>query len=269
MRIPAKLVCLHAVIAVRAFATLISLSGPTTNNGTPCTPSQSGCIRGDPALYELYGVQITQPTMSDPLWKLTMETNYPTVISGNTIPPAQGFDGLLYSTSDFIMTWGGNDYGIVLAQHIQGGNTVDSYLPGHLYQAPNTTPDLVPSGFANTTGQPGVLPGSSNPDFPVWLAAGGTELGTGTVTVTQGGSGTPAAYTITVEFSAPQSFLSKTPVTIEASSWVCANGVIAGTGQFPGGTGSTVPEPTSGFLIGPGLVALALKWRKYHARTRS
>jgi hypothetical protein len=186
-------------------------------------------------------VQLTQPSGGNPNWTLTIETNYPTTISGNVIPPAQwGVDGQFYSTSDFLISWQGIDYGIVLAQHIKAGNPVDTYLPGSLYQAPNIPFDLVLSGDPNDLGAPGVLPSAPRRDSPVWLSPGGSLLGLGTVTVVSGGNGTPAQYTITDQFSAPADFLSTGSFQIEAASWVCFNGVIVGTGSF---VNAAVPEP--------------------------
>lgn len=252
--VSAKLIATAAITAIGALASTQSWVGPTTVSGTPCIIGSAGCVMGGDQ-YDIFGAQLTQPTVGDPLWTLTIETNYPAAITGNTIPPAEwGVDLLLYSISDFLISWNGNDYGIVLAQHIKGSNPVDSYVAGGLYQAPNILQDLVLSGTNNTHLASGVLPDSPRPNFPVWLAPGGTQLGTGTITVAQTGSGTPAQYTITARFTAPDTFLASGVFTIDASSWVCANGIITGSGNFT--SPSEVREPRTMGLAAAGLILL-------------
>jgi hypothetical protein len=265
MSVSLKLPALFAVTALLSFATTsINIPGPTTPAGVPCLATDPTCVKGDPALYAIYGVQLTQNTATN--WTLNIETNYPAKITGNTIPNAQwGVDLQFYSISDFLIHWNGQDYGVVLSPHIKAGNTVDSYVGGNLYQAPNTQFDLVLSGTNNTIPlAPGVIPQSPRPDGPVWLAPGGTQLGTGTVTVAQGGNGTPAAYTITDQFTAPVNFLSAGDFQITASSWVCFNGVIVGggTGGTAGGTGGQVPEPGTFLLSLPVLLLFARRLRQ-------
>jgi len=264
MYLPPKLLVVFAATAMLSFATpTYNFSGPTTPTGVPCMASDPTCVIGSASLYAIYGAQLTQNTATT--WTLSIETNYPATITGNVIPTAQwGVDLQFYSISDFLINWNGNDYGIVLSQHIKAGNTVDSYVGGDLYQAPNTSPDLIVSGTNNVVLSPGVLPSSPRPNQPVWLAPGGTQLGTGTVTVANTGSGTPAAYTITDQFSAPANFLSTGSFTIDASSWVCANGVIVGTGTV-GGTGGQTPEPGTFLLSLPALLLLFLGRRALRA----
>jgi hypothetical protein len=259
MSVSVKLPALFAFTAFLSFATTsLNFSGPTTPAGVPCLASDPTCVLGDPTLYAIYGVQLNQNTATN--WTLKMETNYPAKITGNTIPTAQwGIDLQFYSISDFLIHWNGQDYGIVLSPHIKAGNPVDSYVGGNLYQAPNTQFDLVLSGDPNILLAPGVLPGSPRQTGPVWLAPGGAQLGTGTVTVAQGGNGTPAAYTITDQFTAPVNFLSSGAVDITASSWVCFNGVIVGEAS---GGGSGVPEPSTFLLSLPVLLLFARRLRQ-------
>jgi len=255
-----------AAAGLSSYATTISFEGPTTPTGAPCAASDPACVIGG-ASFVLYGVQITQPSGANPFWTLTLETNYPALITGNVIPPAQwGVDLLSYSIADFMIHSNGVDYAIVLGQHIKAGVAVDSYVAGNLYQAPNVNPDFVPSG-TNTTlfGTTGILPDSSRPNFPIWLAPGGTQVGAGTITVVQGGNGTPAQYTITDTFSAPAGFLDTGDFSISASSWACANGLIVGTGTFVGGESGQggVPEPST-LLLFPTAFLLSVLLRRHY-----
>lgn len=219
--------------------TVIDFPGPTTPTGVPCSAADPSCVLGG-APFAIYDVQLAAPMGGGTQWTLTIQTNYPVAIVGNTIPTVQwGVDGQFYSTSDFLIHWNGQDYGIVLAEHILAGSPVDSYVAGNLYQAPNIPFDIVLSGNPNSGGGPGVLPSSPRPNGPVWLAPGGNLLGAGVLTITAGGSGTPAQYTITDVFTAPAGFLASGDFQIEASSWVCFNGVIVGTGNFT----TQIPEP--------------------------
>jgi hypothetical protein len=256
----AKLTCVFVLTGLASFGSTVSFSGPTTETGIPCSASDPQCVIGGLA-YAIFGAQLTEPSGASNLWTLTIETNYPALILGNMIPPAQwGVDLLNYSIADFMIHWAGNDYAIVLAQHIKGSNPADGYVAGNLYQAPNVSPDFVPSG-TNTTlfGTTGILPDSPRPNFPIWLAPGGTLLGTGTVTVANTGSGTPAQYTITDTFTAFPGFLSTGDFDISMASWACANGIIVGGG------GSFVPEPGTMILI-PSFALLSLLMRSLRAR---
>ncbi len=250
----AKLVLASIATAAISSATMVSFTGPTTPTGVPCSVSDPQCVIGGQP-YAIYGAQLTTPSAGNPLWTLTIETNYPAAITGNVIPPAQwGVDLQDYSIADVLISWQGHDYGIVLAQHIKAGNPVDSYVAGNLYLAPNVSPDFVPSGTNNTLGVPGILPDSSRPNAPIWLAAGGTLLGTGTITVVNNGNGTPAQYTITDTFSAPADFLGADTFSIMLSSQACANGLIVATGS--------IPEPSTLFLFPAGLLLLSVLARK-------
>jgi hypothetical protein len=201
------------------------------------------------APYEVFVAQLTQPTGGNPDWVLTIETNYPTSISpGNVIPTvAWPANNLQYSIGDFLITWNGVDYGVVLSPHVQAGVAVDTgFQSGNLYQAP---------GFQLSST---VLPVSPDPNQPVWLASVGTLLGAGTVTVAQTGDGnTTGMYTITDEFSAPPDFLSTGTFTIEFSPQVCANGLVTGTGSFA--PQLTLPEPGTFSLMIPALLLVGYR----------
>jgi len=264
-----KLSLLLSFTALLVSAGTISFSGPTTLAGVACNVGDPGCVNG--TAYVVYGVQLTQPTASNSNWVLTIEMNFPdcpaaspgcntqgnVATPGNTLPNHLWSDGLLYSAADFLINWNGKDYGILLAQHIQGGNSVDSYVAGDLYQAPNSSPDLITAiQVLNSGGSNGPF----RPNQPVWLAPGGNLLGAGNISIIAGGNGTPAAYTITDQFSAPAGFLSDGhSFTITADSYVCANGIIVGTTSFTGPSSGT-PEPGTFLLALPGL--LALGWRR-------
>ena len=187
---------------------------------------------------------------------------------GSVIPPGQwGGDQQFYSISDFLIHWNDNnqDYGVVLAPHIQAGVSDGSTYatgggngsPGSLYQAPNIPFDEVYAGMDNSFKAPGVLPGAQGErsNQPVWLAPGGALLGAGTVSVAVTGDGiTTPMYTITDLFSAPAGFLATGDVTVFASSYVCANGIVVGTGTFASPNMGGVPEPGTFVLVAPALV---------------
>ena len=256
-----RLLATVALTAVVSFGSTGSFSGPTTPTGLICSVADPQCVIGG-VQYAIFGAQLTEPPNGSNLWTLQIETNYPALITGNIIPPAQwGVDLLNYSIGDFMIHWNGQDFAIVLGQHIKASNPVDSYVPGNLYQAPNTSPDFVPSG-TNTTlfGTTGILPDSPRPNFPIWIANGGTQVGTGMVTVLNTGSGTPAQYTIIDTFTAFPGFLQTGDFTISMASWSCANGVIVGPGTF-------VPEPATFFLVLP-VLALPLVSRLRGVRCR-
>jgi len=271
-----------------AFATTVSF-GPSHATGfvgpefedntyTPCNVGDIGCVQGDASAFALYGVQLTSPSSGN-IWTLTIELNYAmckpgtsgcslsgTIIPGSVIPPGQWSDGSYNSISDFLINWNNQDYAVVLAPHIQAGSSVASYVAGNLYQAPNTQFDEVYSGIPNDFGAPGVLTGSPERDLPVWIAAGGALLGAGTVSVALGGNGTPAMYTITDQFSAPDGFLATGDFTAIASTYPCANGIGAGTGSFAGGNMGGVPEPGTFVLVAPALVLFWFGRRLFRER---
>jgi hypothetical protein len=218
-------------------------------------PPSGQPIIGSPFEYQVFGVQLTQPTLINPNWILQIETNYPGTITGNTIPPvAYGGPTTFFSIGDFLIIWNGVDYGVVLAPHVKVSLTpVDGYTAGNLYQT---------SGFQNSGSIMGA--DSPNPPFPIWINPGATQIGTGNVTVATTGDGLSAAkYTITAAFTAPPDFLGTGPFQISFSSYSCGNGVL--TGSFDPGSG--VPEPATLFLIGPALLLLIAISRRVVSQT--
>ena len=155
------------------------------------------------------------------------------------IIPDYAYEGVLFPISDFLISWNGNDYGIVLHPH-------DGYAAGDFYEAATfqTSKDVMG----------GQVPDIPRPELPVLLGQGGALLGAGTLAAAAnpGGNGvTSAMYVITDQFSAPSTFLSSGNFTIYASSYVCANGYITGTDPV-------VPEPVSFLLVGSALLTLGL-----------
>jgi hypothetical protein len=207
-----------------SFANTISFTGP------------SDTIIGDPYYYDIFGVQLTQPTGSNSDWVATIETNYPETIPGSPdVVPPYVYNGTPYGMGDLLFTWNGNDYGIVLTPH-------NGYAAGDLYEA---------SGFL-TSGQVMGAAASPRPSVPVLLAPGGSLAGVGFLSGAETGNGvTTGLYTVTDDFSAPAGFLSTGEFGIQVSSYVCANGYITGSGSFPG---EPVPEPGTFLLLAPALV---------------
>lgn len=258
----ATFAALFAVAISTASAATISFVGPVypkdqglgKAEGTPCSITDPKCILGEPSVFEVFGAQITQPTASNPLWTLTIETNYgpPDVNlipgSPDVVPPyvyAPGFSP--FSIGDFLIQSGGVDYAVVLHPH-------DGYAAGSLYKA---------SGYVTSTV---VTMGQfvQNPNHNVQLAPGGMLVGAGTLTGSATGDSVNSAhYTLVDKFAAPANFLSG-PFTIDFSSYACANGIIEGGsgGGFTGGVGGDVPEPTTALLVAPALFAAALFRRR-------
>src|SRR5271156_2517587 len=111
-----------ALLAASAHASTITFSGPENTSGDPCTPGNEGCVIGTLSDYTIFGASLTQPATPTGDWVLTIDTNYPATIPNNStsIPTATWpADGAQYSISDFLITWQGNDYGIVLSPHVQ------------------------------------------------------------------------------------------------------------------------------------------------------
>ncbi len=252
-----KLLFLFTLTTVGAFASTISFVGPVypkdqgpgKAEGTICNISDPKCILGEPAIFEVFGAQLTSPMGAMTQFTLTIQTNYgpPTshLIPGSpdVVPSYVYTTGLSpFFIGDFLIMSGGVDYAVVLHPH-------DGYAAGSIYKA---------SGYITasvaTMGQ-----FMQNPNHNVLLAAGGTLVGSGTLTGAETGNGVSAAqYTLTDTFSAPAGFLS-TPFNIDFSSYLCGNGVLEGSsGGFNGGVGGGTPEPATFLLIGPilGLAAL-------------
>ncbi|MBZ5584636.1 MAG: hypothetical protein LAQ30_20970, partial [Acidobacteriia bacterium] len=204
-------VCLASVSW--AFASNITFQGPFG-------PTDASVI-GPHEYFDIQDATLTQPSMQGGDWTLTIHTNYGVALPGgppgNIVPDFRHF-----AAADFLISWNGGFYGIVLHGH-------DGYAEGDLYQA---------SGFQ--TAQQAI----KSPTFPdvspdVWLAPGGTLLGTGTLSAGLYGDGiSQAAFSITDHFQAPAGFLAGGAFTVQTASADCGNGVLSGGGSFP-----PVPEP--------------------------
>ncbi len=180
MSLSTKLLLLLTTFGMASFANTISFTGP------------SDTIIGDPYYYDIFGVQLTQPTGSNSDWVATIETNYPETIPGSPdVVPPYVYNGTPYGMGDLLFTWNGNDYGIVLTPH-------NGYAAGDLYEA---------SGFL-TSGQVMGAAASPRPSVPVLLAPGGSLAGVGFLSGAETGNGvTTGLYTVTDDFSAPAGFL--------------------------------------------------------------
>ena len=256
MSLYTKLPLLFSVTAL-TYATTITFVGPSYPNptvpnfGLPCTLADVHCILGDPLAFEVFQASITQPTLANPNWVLQIQTNYGNENSTPLIPGSPDVVPNYFNTQvggtfgigDAIFTSNGKIYGVVLHPH-------DGYLAGDLYQAfgYQTSAQVEASGPHN---------GIVNPNGIVWIAAGGSLAGTGTLTGAQTGNGiTAARYTLTDQFSAPPDFLATgTTFGFYFTSYACANGVIVGSGGFTGG----VPEPGTLALCVPALLLLGFR----------
>jgi hypothetical protein len=205
-----------------------------------------GSVAGPFADFALQDVSLTTPSTPGGEWTVTIHTNYGAGLpgpAGDVIP-----DFGSYAASDFLICWNGGFYGIVLHSH-------DGYTAGDLYQA---------AGF-QTTGQVRQDP-SSDPaeNRDVWLDAGGSLVGTGTVSAAGYGDGvTQALYTVTDMFQAPDGFLSGGDFEIQMSSADCANGYVTGLGSFDGSL-PHVPEPGAVWLFAT--IVLITWWRLRKSR---
>jgi hypothetical protein len=224
-----------AVTAMASFATTITFTNPFFG--------QPGHTVGDPLIFDIEDVKLTQPTTPGGLWTLQVDTNYGTQLPGaNEVVPSF-MDGLLtFFMSDVLIQQRNNFYGIILHSH-------DGYIAGDLYSA---------AGFQNAT---------QFTTNPVLLDTGGTLLGTGTETAQQNGTtrtpgfGTTfSEFTVTVTFHAPADFLSGGDFTLDASSATCGNGFL--TGRVP-----PVPEPGTWALMASALVLIGLGAMRRKVRT--
>jgi len=209
-----------------------------------------GSVIGDHSKFDIESATLTQPTTTGGDWTVTIDTNYGTALPGSpdVVPDFTDF-GVTLAAADFLISWNGGDYAVVLNAH--GG-----YGAGNLYQG---------SGFLTAQQVLGLSTSQyiyhSTDD--VWLAGGGTLQGAGTVSAAPLGDGTTEAeYAITDTFAAPAGFLASGDFTIQMSSADCANGYMTGTGNFGGGTsgGGQLPEPATALLVAP--AAVWLLWRR-------
>lgn len=236
-------------IAVSALLFSSALFGDSVTFLGPFGPTD-GSVIGDHSKFDIQSVTLTQPTTPGGDWTVTIDTNYGTALPGSpNVVPDFTDSGVTLAASDFLISWDGNDYAVVLNGH-------SGYSAGNLYES---------SGFLTAQQVLAV----SNPEYiyhtgdDVWLAGGGSLQGAGTVSAAPLGNGTTQAeFAITDTFAAPAGFLSSGSFTIQVSSADCANGYVTGTGNFGGGGtgGGEVPEPASALLLTP--VAAWLLWRR-------
>jgi hypothetical protein len=205
-------------------------------------------VIGPPQDYQLFEVDLSLPTTSDPNYSFRMVTNYGAPIPGSPdVVPLALFNGTYYPMSDLLFSWNGGDYGLVLSPH-------DGYTPGDLYQA---------SGF-QTSGE--VLPFfSPRPSEPVLIDPGGSLIGSGILNGALTGNEATGLYTLTETFTAPPGFLLNGDFDLIASSFICANGLITGSGN----DGPVVPEAStlSGVIAGLVLCYGFLRFRSRTARS--
>ena len=213
-------------------------------------PSPFLPIIGDPLDYKVFSVLLNVPPSG--AYTLTVQTNYG--FNQGVVMPVPGhpdqipqfvFGSQSFGMSDFLMTWNGSKYGLVLAPH-------DGYGVG-LYQ-------LCFSCNFETSGQVMGIGVSPRPNYDVYIAPGSTGAtpnstligNVNSLAVSKTGNGTSSAmYTIVDSFTAPAGFLQNTPFGIEYSSYVCANSFVSGNSPDAG-----VPEAGTMLLTGSALLWL-------------
>lgn len=210
-------------------------------------------VIGDPQLYEVFYATVQFPSSTDARFSMDFNTNYPMPIQSNILPAYQYQpDGPSFGMSDFLFMWQGGFYGLVLYSH-------DGYTAGDLYQA---------SGFQTARDVMG--PSAGRPNEYVYLAPGGTLIGTGALTITKTGSNgvQTGMYNIDDRFSAPPGWLDGA-FTGEVSSFVCGNGILTGSGvgvnpAALANTNGAVPEVSgiAQLLSGALVLGIAAAWRK-------
>ena len=212
------------------------------------TPSPALPVLGNPIDYKVFGVFLNVPSPIPGAYTLTIQTNYgfnqgvvmPVPGHPDLIPPFI-FGSQFFGMSDFLMSWNGRDYGLVLSPH-------DGYNVG-LYQ-------LCFSCSFETSGQVMGIGLSPRPNYNVYIAPGSTNLipnstligNVNSLVVSKTGDGINSSmYTIVETFNSPLGFLVDQPFHIEYSSYVCANSYVSGNSN-------DVPEPGAMLLTGPALL---------------
>jgi hypothetical protein len=244
MSVSRSFLLISVITAATTFASTFSFVPDRTN---PAISPVS--IIGGADEFEIFGMQLTQPTQSDPDWQLTIETNYGGFMQdGATSIPTFTRNGVVYNIGDFLIQQcdptnplNCNDYGVLLFPH----DNYTSAQVGSLFSVNN---------FLQSQDVLSPLTGIHE-GIPVEIGPNGTDISPspGTLKVNQTGSGTAAAYTITVGFSAPSDFLGTDPFTVFFSSAICANDYLSGTTP----TAPAVPEPGTWALMASGLALLA------------
>jgi len=252
---------LFTATAYLSFASSLTFLGPFG-------AGKDDSVIGPQVVFDIKDAILTTPSSPGGLWTLQIDTNYgtcglnpapnpcvslPGSNPNNVIPDFQlpGVPQITYAMSDFLIQDGSKYYGIVLHTH---DNPNDTDTANHIY----TQGDLYQSnGFQDAI---------HFTDNPVYLNAGGTLLGTGTVTAVMNGKPTDPGwgttfpeYTITVSFSAPAGFLMDGPFTIFDSSADCGNAFFTGDGSF-------VPEPSTLAFVAPALLLLGFVARRRSVR---
>lgn len=142
-------------VATICLISVVCASADTFTFQGPFGPTD-GSVVGPVAEFALQDVSLTTPSAPAGEWTVTIHTNYGAPLPG---PPGDVIpDWGSYAAADFLISWNGGFYGIVLHSH-------DGYTAGDLYQA---------NGF-QTAGQVRQDP-SSDPveNRDVWLDAGGS-----------------------------------------------------------------------------------------------
>ena len=241
-----RLLLISMVCGACSFADSITWYGPFG--------ATDGSVKGPNQYFDIQSATLTTPSTLGGDWTLTVDTNYGRTLSGtgdNAVPDFT-FDSVNFAAADFLISWNGGYYGVVLHTH-------NGYTSGDLVQA---------TGFqtAQTAlNDPSASPSQYNPTYNVWIGATELNSWSGTVTSTTLGNGTTSAlYQITDTFQAPTDFLSSGDFSIAMSSADCANGYMTGTGNLGGGGstgGSPTPEPGTLLLLAPALLAVGARRR--------
>lgn len=228
-------------------ATIYLMSALCTCADTLVVPGPFGAtdgpVFGPAAEFALQDVSLTTPPSPGGAWTVIIHTNY-----GVPLPGAPGDvipDWRSYAAADFLISWNGGFYAIVLNAH-------DGYSAGALYQADGfqTAEQVRLDTSVDTVGSP-----------DVWLDAGGSLVGTGTVSAAPYGDGiTQASYAITDTFYAPDSFLLGGDFVIQTASADCGNALVLAESRFP----AAVPEPQSVWLAATAMLITCWRLRRAH-----
>ena len=216
-----KVVFVLVASAALAFADSVTFHGPF--------PPNDGSVNGSHLDFDIQDAILAQPAAPGGDWTLTIHTNYGVGLTGqgeNAVP-----DWRSYAVGDFLISWNGGFYRVVLHGH-------NGYSAGNLYQA----------GGYQTAREATGTPTYPDTTPPVWLDPGGVLLGGGTISSAMYGDGAIKAESVIVDvFHAPAGFLASGPFTVGFASATCGNGVLSGGGQF-------VPEADMLWLLVPGLL---------------
>ena len=108
-----------------------SFGSSITFNG-PFGPGNVSNVLGDPLTFAIQSATLTQPTVVNGPWTLTVDTNYGTPLPGATeVVPSFTEGALTFAMSDFLIEQGNDFYGVVLSPH--NGYRLGRYTPGPWY----------------------------------------------------------------------------------------------------------------------------------------